>query len=62
MSLMSFLFAVEAVREEEGVRFHVETPQSVPSPVENRERNAQSMQMLQGILGGSGTMKPRRQL
>jgi len=62
MTLRSFLLAVEAVREEEGVRFHVETQTApVPSPADARQRNAQSMAQLQGILGGmpGGTMKPR---
>ena len=64
MTLMSFLYAVEAVRAEEGVRFHVETEASPePAPADNRARNEQSMKMLQGMLGqvqGAPTRRPRR--
>jgi hypothetical protein len=53
MSLRAFLYAVEAVRLEEGVRFHVETAAAPePTPADNRERNAQSMALLMGGLAG----------
>ena len=55
MSLRSFLFAADALRLEEGVGFHVETPvgqQRVPSPADNKARNDQAMQSLMGIMAG----------
>lgn len=64
MSLRAFLYAVEAVRLEEGVRFHVETEASPePAPADNRARNAQAMEMLMGGLSGvqgAPVKKPRR--
>lgn len=62
MSLCSFVFAAQALMAEEGLSFHVETPDKpVPSPADARAQNAQSMAMLQGILGGTqGAPKVRR--
>ena len=56
MTLPTFLFVADALRLEEGVGFHVETPgvsrAPAPSPAENRERNAQAMQAFQAMMGG----------
>ena len=57
MSLRAFLYAADALRLEEGIGFHVETqPGVVSAPVQSadevRRRNAQSMQMLTGIMAG----------
>ena len=56
MTFRSFLFAADALRLEEGVGFHVETPgaprMGAPSPEENKARNAEAMQSLMGIMAG----------
>jgi hypothetical protein len=53
MTLMSFLYAAHGLMNEEGLSFHVETPDApVPSPADTKQRNAESMAALQGILGG----------
>lgn len=53
MTLRSFLYAVEALRKEEGVRFHVETPDAPePTPADVRSKNAQAMDALAGIMAG----------
>ncbi len=53
MSLRSFMYASEVLRLQQTERFHVET-ESVPepTPAEMRERNAQSMAALQGMMAG----------
>ena len=62
MSLRTFLYATEALMAEEGVRFHVETEagRPEPAPAAIREQNAQSMAMLQGMLGGVQKKKAGR--
>jgi hypothetical protein len=58
MSLKSFLYALDATRIEEGLEFvraGDERPQ--PTPADVKAQNAQSMQMLQGIMGGLGKRK-----
>lgn len=56
MSLRAFLFAADALRLEEGVGFHVETPgvqvRRLPSPEDNKARNAEAMQAFQAMMGG----------
>ena len=55
MSFRSFLFAADALRLEEGFGFHVETPVGqarVPSPADNKQRNAEAMQALQSMMSG----------
>jgi hypothetical protein len=53
MTWRSFLFATQALMAEEGLSFHVETPDSsAPSPADTKQQNAQSMAALAGILGG----------
>ena len=54
MSLRAFTYACEALRQREQARFHVETPAvaAEPTPADMRERNAQSMSMLKGMLAG----------
>jgi hypothetical protein len=56
MTLPTFLFVAEALRLEEGVGFHVETPgvsrAPVPSPADNKARNDQAMAAFQAMMGG----------
>jgi hypothetical protein len=52
MSFRAFLFACQAVMAEEGLSFHVETEASESTPADTKARNAQSMSVLQGMLGG----------
>jgi hypothetical protein len=53
MSLRAFTFAALALAHEEGIRFHVETlPAVAPPPADVKQKNAQSMAMLQAMLGG----------
>jgi hypothetical protein len=56
MTLPTFLFVADALRLEEGVGFHVETPgvsrAPVPSPEDNRARNDQAMAAFQAMMGG----------
>jgi hypothetical protein len=59
MTLTDFLYAADALRLEEGVGFHVETPGGmsapaapVPSPADVKAQNARSMQALMGMMGG----------
>lgn len=68
MSLQAFMYAADALRLEEGIGFHVETAPgvvgpAVPSPEENRSRNAEAMQNLMGMMGGvqaaPGSARPR---
>lgn len=63
MSLRTFLYAVDALMVEEGIRFHVETKEeavAVPSTADVRARNAQAMEMFQGMMGGVQKGKGRR--
>jgi hypothetical protein len=57
MSFRAFLFATQAVMAEEGLSFHVETVTPEQSPAETRARNAESMQVFQGLMGGIGKRK-----
>ena len=62
MSLRTFLYAVDALMDEEGIRFHVETDSPdvpVPSTAEVRERNAQAMAAFTGMMGGVQKRKTR---
>lgn len=55
MSLRAFTFAALSLAHEEGIRFHVETvPGAVPapSPEDVKQRNAQAMQSLMGMMAG----------
>ena len=55
MTFRSFLLAADALRLEEGIGFHVETAPGqprVPSPADNKQRNAESMQALQSMMAG----------
>ena len=59
MSLKSFLFALDATRIEEGLEFsrgNADPP--LPTPADNKARNAQSMAMLEGMM--AGVQKGRR--
>ena len=56
MSLRSFLYATDAFMEDEGVRFVTkvgdEPDASVPSPSENRQRNADAMAQFNMMMSG----------
>jgi hypothetical protein len=55
MSFRTFMFAADALRLEEGISFHVETPagqRPAPSPPDVRQRNAEAMQRLMGGMAG----------
>lgn len=52
MSLKHFLYACDALRLEDGLEFVVEGERAVPSPADNRKRNADSMAALQAMMGG----------
>lgn len=56
MTVREFLFAADALRQEEGVTFHVQTrgqaPRPAPSPADNRARNDQAMAAFQAMMGG----------
>jgi hypothetical protein len=55
MTLQTFMFAADALRLEDGVGFHVETPAGmapVQSAADVKAQNAQSMAMLTGMLAG----------
>lgn len=53
MSLRAFIYACETLRLQQMQRFHVETPAEFqPTPQHMRERNAQSMAALQGMMAG----------
>ncbi len=64
MSLRSFLYATDAFMAEDGVRFAVklgDTPDApVPSPAENKARNADAMAQFQAMMGGLGKKRGRR--
>ena len=63
MSLRTFMFAADALRLEDGVGFHVETPAGVPvrSPAEVKKQNADAMAQLMGRMGGvKGAPKVKR--
>ena len=63
MSLKTFLYAVDALMAEEGIRFHVETdtPDApVPSTADVKARNDQAMAAFQGMMGGVQKGKGRR--
>lgn len=54
MTLRTFLYAVDALMQEEGISFQVEKQDvpSVPSAADMRQQNAQAMQMFQGMMAG----------
>ena len=52
MSLRSFLCATEVLRLQQTDGFHVETQTAEPTPADVKQRNAQSMQALQAMMGG----------
>jgi hypothetical protein len=52
MTLRAFIFAAQGLMAEEGLSFHVETVAPEPTAADTKERNAQSMSVLQGMLGG----------
>ena len=65
MTLTDFMFAADVLRQEDGLSFHVETAPgvtapAVPSPADVKNRNAQSMAMLQGMMGGVSKKKGAR--
>lgn len=54
MSLRAFIYACEVLRLQQDERFHVETPaaEPQPTPAELRQRNAESIQNLKGLMKG----------
>lgn len=64
MSLRTFLYAVDALMVEEGIRFHVETnmpdEDPVPSTADVKARNDQAMAAFTAMMGGVQKGKGRR--
>jgi hypothetical protein len=53
MSIREFLYGADALMAEEGVSFHVETGEKpLPSPADNRRRNADAMAAFTAMMGG----------
>ena len=53
MTLGAFMLACEALRQQQGVRFHVETEAApVPSAADVKQQNADAMQNLMGLMSG----------
>lgn len=62
MSMRAFLFAADALRLEEGVSFHVETPAGAPKAprADVAAQNAQAMAAFTGMMGGVQKKRGRR--
>ena len=64
MSLKTFLYAVDALMVEEGIRFHVETEgteaPAVPSSADVKARNDQAMAAFSAMMGGVQKGRGRR--